>query len=109
MKVAKYVLYKIPTAWVLNKIKPIFQEKTDWVGDTNGEGYVEESPCCEKIIWNQANSPERMFTMTENQNEHYPVYETDIDGQTISMWWMWHGNVGHWVVNDSQDVKNYIC
>ena len=32
-------------------------------------------------------------------NEGYPYFEQR--GSENYMWWMWHGVVGHWVVNDS--------
>ena len=24
-----------------------------------------------------------------------------MDGTTVSMWWMWHGPEGHWVINET--------
>lgn len=32
-------------------------------------------------------------------NAGYPYYKQR--GSNMYMWWMWHGNVGHWVVNDT--------
>ena len=31
------------------------------------------------------------------ENEGFPYYQQE--GSNLVMWWMWHGDVGHWVVN----------
>ena len=31
------------------------------------------------------------------ENEGFPYYQQE--GGNLVMWWMWHGDVGHWVVN----------
>ena len=36
-------------------------------------------------------------TGTVNTNEGYPFYKQK--NSDNYMWWMWHGSVGHWVVN----------
>ena len=35
-------------------------------------------------------------------NDGYPYYKQR--GSENFMWWMWHGTVGHWVVNDSPGI-----
>lgn len=32
-------------------------------------------------------------------NDKFPYYK--LAGSNTFMWWMWHGKVGHWVVNGS--------
>ena len=55
---------------------------------------ISADPCCKEISWNGKTT----FSMTGQINEEYPVYKAEKDGKEIFMWWMWHGDVGHWVV-----------
>ena len=59
---------------------------------------IDESPCCDEIIWDE-NGNLHTWTRTEAINEEYHVYQTQRNGETIYMWWMWHDSVGHWVIN----------
>ena len=62
----------------------------------NGNGFtLVPSPCCSSIQWDDGNNI-KTWTMTNSVNEEYPIY-SNTDGNF--MWWMWHGKVGHWVVN----------
>ena len=66
---------------------------------------IEASPCCNKLRWLRG-SEEAVFTKTNQINEFYNVYETIIEESSpsmwwVTMWWMWHGSVGHWVVNQT--------
>ena len=35
------------------------------------------------------------------ENEGYPIFQQEGDDKKAKsmMWWMWHGDDGHWVVN----------
>ena len=35
---------------------------------------------------------------TKMMNDEYPMYTNTLG---LYMWWMWHGEVGHWVINDT--------
>ena len=56
---------------------------------------IAASPCCDSIEWNDGTEV-KTWTKISGHNEEYPVY-SNTDGNY--MWWMWHGPVGHWVVN----------
>ena len=56
---------------------------------------VAVSPCCDTIEWDDGTDV-TTWTKTASFNEEYPVY-ADTNGNF--MWWMWHGAVGHWVIN----------
>ena len=61
---------------------------------------INPSRCCEFLQWNRGNET-NFFRRTEATNELWPVFESVQDEETISMWWMWHGPVGHWVINQT--------
>ena len=42
------------------------------------------------------------MTKTDQFNDGAPVFEavgTDPSQDPVTLWWMWHGDIGHWVVN----------
>ena len=73
------------------------QDAAAWE-DGNGSSVtvgVTASPCCDSIEW-QDGSDVKTWTKTTSFNEEYPIYSNP-DGNFL--WWMWHGSVGHWVIN----------
>lgn len=51
--------------------------------------------CCDQMY--QGNYPNWIhWQKTELTNAKNPVYQ---NGDGDFMWWMWHGDVGHWVIN----------
>ena len=74
----------------------------DGRGDGHGDGHGNDddatstaTKCCGSITWTSLDGKETVFTRRRGFNEGYPIYEST----DLSMWWMWHDNVGHWVVN----------
>ena len=63
---------------------------------------VQAAPCCDEISWLrrglEGDKIESTFMKSDATNEFYPIYMNE---NGLSMWWMWHGPVGHWVVNQS--------
>ena len=73
------------------------QDAAAWE-DANGSSVtvsVTASPCCDSIEWIDGDEV-KTWTKTTSLNEEYPIY-SNTDGNF--MWWMWHGPIGHWVVN----------
>ena len=35
--------------------------------------------------------------------KHFDPWKTSLFGENVFMWWMWHNNVGHWVVNEYEN------
>ena len=72
------------------------ESKKKWELVTSKNFKVAADPCCAEISWNGKTT----FTKADQINEEYNVYKAEKDGKDIFMWWMWHGAVGHWVVNE---------
>jgi len=100
--------------WVVNKtpgthggdiIKSTFadfacpQDIAQWNEFTNGaDGSFEITSCmCDSIDWDGDSVAAGTWTKTDQVNDLWPVYQNG----DLSMWWMWHGAVGHWVINAS--------
>ena len=76
------------------------QNKPEWEGPASSQALkIDQSQCCKSVLWRSKNNPDRTFVRTNRINSYYPVYQTEIDGEPVYMWWMWHGTVGHWVIN----------
>ena len=73
------------------------QHKTEWEEITQTDFKVSSAPCCDRIYWNKDGETE-LFIATDDINEEYPIYQSN-QHSNIFMWWMWHGSIGHWVVN----------
>ena len=97
-----WVINKTPGSHGGDRMKSVMgdfdcpQDKTEWEGEASGDRFVIKSnPCCEHVHWTGKGGKDLVFTRTDEMNEEYPVYRVG----DIAMWWMWHGPVGHWVVN----------
>ena len=76
------------------------QDKTEWEGDASSNAFsITPAPCCDEILWEREDLGNQVWTKTNQINEEYHVYKTQIDGDDVFMWWMWHATVGHWVIN----------
>ena len=60
--------------------------------------------CCDQMY--QGNYPNWIhWQKTELTNAKNPVYQ---NGDGDFMWWMWHGDVGHWVINKYVSTKESL-
>ena len=83
------------------------QDKPNWEIISQTDFSISSAPCCQALDWTMGQS-NGVFTVTEQFNEEYPVYETSYEGGSLFMWWMWHDNVGHWVINTTPArVRNF--
>jgi len=75
------------------------QHKTEWEEISQSDFEISPAPCCDRVYWNKDGQSE-IFTATSNTNEEYPIYQSN-ENSSMLMWWMWHGSIGHWVMNST--------